>query len=216
MIFSIENVIYCFVMHFVALLGYHAYSNHSKLWLCLYYLISRCILPFWVKLFLYRLYGHEFIGPNGQPSWCIDPILTVVFSTDTDRNLQKDSNFTIDDVIQEDRRNTSDYGKSMMIPFSIYLIISLIYTIIDMALSFAIWSAASVGTPTEPRGRNQALKSLIFVKIVCMNLILVFVLGSGIYMINMGRKYNYGCGPEMEDMQNQFEVSNDGKGLICD
>lgn len=136
--------------------------------------------------------GHEFIGPHGIPSWCINPIHTYL-STDDDS-----LSYQIDEATR--------HGKKMIIPFSFYLIISILYTFLDMSLSLAIWSAASVGTPTEPRGRDQVIRTLIWFKMIAMNIILLGVFGSGIYLISQGRKYNYGCGPDREDVQVAFEV----------
>ena len=96
---------------------------------------------------------------------------------------------------------------NLIISFTYFIIASVLYSIIDIALSMATWSAASVGTPTEPRGRDKALRSVIWIKIVFMNLLLVGVLGSGIYLVAHGRRTNYGC-DEGDDKVRDFEVSS--------
>jgi len=152
-----------------------------------------CILPFWVKLYLYRFHGQNLIGPDDIPSWCLNPLEAYAFSTEE-----------IKDTHQE---NAMKFTTSMLVPFALFLIVSLIYTFLDMGLSLAIWSAASVGTPTEPKGRDKALRSLILIKVVFMNLMIFLVLASGIYLVMAGRKYNYGCGMINDNMVEEFESS---------
>ena len=148
----------------------------------------------------------QYVGPNGQPSWCVDvnPINLITtqvkfidsaFANGTSHSLEDQDNYL------------NEASKNIIISFTFYLAISLIYNVLDIALSLAIWSATSVGTPTEPRGRDTALRSLIWVKFVIMNLLLVIVLGSGIYLVAEGRRTNYGCGEEGDDMVHHFEVS---------
>eukprot|EP01082_Thalassiosira_pseudonana_P012367 g11283.t1 g11283 contig5:520994-523971(-) len=100
-----------------------------------------------------------------------------------------------------------DHGKAMFIPFSLYLVASLFYTFLDMALSLAMWSAASLGTPTDPRGRESILRYLLYAKIIFMNMLLLLLLGSGIFLVHDGRKYNYGCGSDRESVIETFEGS---------
>ena len=69
----------------------------------------------------------------------------------------------------------------------------------------AIWSAASVGTPTQPRGRDNALRSLIWIKVIFMNALLVVVVGSGLHFVAKGRRTNYGCGEDSTDAVETFE-----------
>jgi len=107
--------------------------------------------------------------------------------------------------LEDQDSNLNEASKSIIVSFTFYLAISLIYNVLDIALSLAIWSATSVGTPTEPRGRDTALRSLIWVKFIFMNLLLVIVLGSGIYLVAEGRRTNYGCGEEGDDMVHHFE-----------
>ncbi|KAL7542003.1 hypothetical protein ACHAXR_011417, partial [Thalassiosira sp. AJA248-18] len=138
------------------------------------------------------------------PSWCADieadPLQVIA--------IQSYSNGTwIEYQGDLSGGDLNKVSKNMIISFSTFIIVSLLYGVLDIALSTAIWSAASVGTPTEPRGRDKALRSLIWIKIVFMNLLLVIVLGSGIYLIADGRKSNYGCGGEDSDEVHKFESS---------
>jgi hypothetical protein len=129
---------------------------------------------------------------SGNPSWCrydqIDP-WTLYFTLDGDQL----------EILETGYQNVGDVShgehhvKQMVIPFSLYLIISLLYNALDIILSLAIWNAAAIGTPVEPRGREKALVSMVWIKITFMNLLLLAVLGSGIFLTYTGREYNYGC-----------------------
>jgi hypothetical protein len=88
-----------------------------------------------------------------------------------------------------------------------FLFISAAYTVLDIILSLATWSAASVGTPTEPRGRDASLRWLIWTRVVFMNLLLAVALTSGILFVNKARGSNYGCGDVGVDAAYNFEVS---------
>lgn len=172
------------------------------------HIIQRCIVPFWVKLYLFRLKGRNFVDPDGTPSWCIteaDPLQIIAVQSISNNDTDSDSSNPIENG---DSLSFSDDSKLMIIAFTYFLVISFLYNVIDIALSMAIWSAASVGTPTEPRGRDKALRSIIWLKVICMNLLLAFVLGSGIYLVAHGRKTNYGCGGDANNEKVQyFEVS---------
>mmetsp|Transcript_25683 Transcript_25683/g.55250 ORF Transcript_25683/g.55250 Transcript_25683/m.55250 type:complete len:661 (-) Transcript_25683:16-1998(-) len=153
-----------------------------------------CIIPFWIRLFLFRLHGRSFVAPNGYPSWCQDDLEPI----DTINSLYGNSS-----VSDEERNMSSGPYNYMVIPLTFYLSVSVLYTVLDIALSLAIWSASSVGTPTEPRGRDKVLPPLIWTKTVFMNFLLVVVLTSGIYFVSEGRRTNYGCGED--DALDQFE-----------
>jgi hypothetical protein len=88
-----------------------------------------------------------------------------------------------------------------------FLFISALYTVLDIILSLATWSAASVGTPTEPRGRDASLRWLIWIRVGFMNLLLAVALTSGILFVNKARGSNYGCGNVGVDATYNFEVS---------
>jgi hypothetical protein len=55
--------------------------------------------------------------------------------------------------------------RAMVIPFSLYLTVSLLYNLLDIVLILAIWNAAAIGTPVEPRGREKALVSMQWIKL---------------------------------------------------
>lgn len=139
----------------------------------------------------------QFIGPNGSPSWClendVDPLDMFVIAA---------SNASDTTVAMFEPTH-----KEMIVPFTFFILISCFYNLIDIALSMAIWSAAVVGTPCEPRGRTKALHTVVWIKITFMNILLMIVLGGGIYMVEHGRRSNYGCGHDSDDKVQHFEVS---------
>jgi len=160
------------------------------------------------SILLSPLYSSQFVGPNGQPSWCsndvIDPLNAIFLSTTNIAENTITNQIIIDETGSQTWQNISYEAtkdgrihgapKDMVIPFTFYLIVSVIYTVVDIALSLGIWSAAGVGTPTEPRGRDQALRTIIWLKLIFMNFLLIIVLASGLYFVAEGRRTNYGCG----------------------
>jgi len=165
-----------------------------------------CIIPFWVRLFLFRLHGRnvsslidmclclypvcnvvyklciscvhflvliyptlssvppsllvlrrilfipQFVGPNGQPSWCsndvIDPLNAIFLSTTNIAENTITNQIIIDETGSQTWQNISYEAtkdgrihgapKDMVIPFTFYLIVSVIYTVVDIALSLGI------------------------------------------------------------------------------
>ena len=106
-------------------------------------------------------------------------------------------------------RDNERISETLVDELTLFLGISVVYTLLDFVLSLALWSAASVGTPTEPRGRDGALRGLIWSKITFMNLLLAVALAGGIWFVNEGRNTNYGCGgeEEYEAITERFEQS---------
>lgn len=115
----------------------------------------------------------------------MDPVNAVFIATSVDGNAT---------VAVGEKMSGVHAPKDMIIPFTFYLIVSVVYTVIDIALMMGAWSAASIGTPTEPRGRDKALRTIIWIKIIFMNILLITVISSGIYFVAEGRRTNYGCG----------------------
>uniref|UniRef100_A0A7R9ZAK0 sn-1-specific diacylglycerol lipase n=1 Tax=Pseudictyota dubia TaxID=2749911 RepID=A0A7R9ZAK0_9STRA len=74
-----------------------------------------------------------------------------------------------------------------------YVTSSFAYVVMDMALLVAIWKAASVGTPTQPFGREKFLRPILRFRIVFMNIFLVGLVVIGILMVYFNREDNYGC-----------------------
>ncbi len=134
--------------------------------------------------------SKQFVGPDGYPSWCADDVQFHY-------------------AYRSDQNTVATAPEDMVIPFSFYLTVTVIYTLLDIVLSLATWSAASVGTPTEPRGRDKVLRTLIWIKITFMNVLLLVVLASGIFFVAEGRRTNYGCG-EVNDGNSveYFEVTS--------
>ena len=176
-----------------------------------------CTLPVWVLIFQVRLSGTEMMI-NDQPFWCrsseeVD--LWTLYVSPPVEQLQNVVNGTSFGPIEEDIDDVTKHQlRSMVIPFSLYLTVSLLYNILDMVLSLAMWNAAAIGTPVEPRGRERALVSMIWIKMTFLNLLLFTVLGSGIYLTHAGRVYNYGCSSLHDQAVHHYE-STIWYGLFC-
>jgi len=76
-----------------------------------------------------------------------------------------------------------------------YIFLSLAYTLVDLGLLGAIWSASGIGTPTEPLGRILFLRPLLRFKVVAMNVVLLAVVLAGVLMVHYNRLDDWGCRP---------------------
>lgn len=163
-----------------------------------------CTIPIWVKIFEYRLHGEKLYDSGGRPTWCrdeeIDPWGLYMSPTSINSQTWVDASSVTDDVMKHQMRQ-------MVVPFSLYLTVSLLYNILDIILSLAVWNAAAIGTPVEPGKREPALVSMVWIKIAFMNLLLLTVLSSGVYLTHAGRQYNYGCSPRNANAIENYESS---------
>ncbi len=142
---------------------------------------------------------------GGHPFWCRSDLWGLYLGP-PDAELQLvNSSLNVDEELLDEA--TKHQLPSMVIPFSLYLIVSLLYNILDIVLSLAIWNAAAMGTPVEPRGREKALVSMLWIKITFMNLLLLTVLSSGVYLTQSGRMFNYGCSSLNNQAVEDFESS---------
>mmetsp|Transcript_31919 Transcript_31919/g.65102 ORF Transcript_31919/g.65102 Transcript_31919/m.65102 type:complete len:841 (-) Transcript_31919:700-3222(-) len=93
----------------------------------------------------------------------------------------------------EDRENTKI---ERIDNTGIIIILSFFSVFIDLAWAGAVWSAASVGTPTETTTRDGYLRPLLWSKIFIINLFPAILFSYGIYAVDAQRRNNYGCGDE--------------------
>ena len=98
--------------------------------------------------------------------WCTEdqPLSLLAFNYSS-----SDGSLAVSVGSRGEEEGATAVTEEMMISISSYLIITGVYNVVDVALSLAIWSAASVGTPIEPRGRDVALRGLFMAKIVLMS-----------------------------------------------
>ena len=61
-----------------------------------------------------------------------------------------------------------------------FLILSIVYTVLDLTFSLGIVSAANVGTPTDSGVRDGIMRTLLWVKVTFINLILFGAFSAGI------------------------------------
>jgi hypothetical protein len=97
-----------------------------------------------------------------------------------------------DEVLQ----NIDDY-QVVILSVSTFLMLSIIYTFLDLIVSLSVWSAASVGTPTDPKGRDTIMTSLIWIKVAFINLLLMCTFAAGIAFVVYGRWHNMAVEPRM-------------------
>lgn len=79
---------------------------------------------------------------------------------------------------------------------SAYLLLSLAVGFLDFTLLLAIWSAAGVGTPTQPMGRDKFLRPLLRTKIFVVTFLTLTLVIIGICMVHFFRQISWGCDPE--------------------
>lgn len=160
---------------------------------------NRCITPCWIGLFLYRLEGGVDI--NGKPTWCED-------SFDTDTTSGEDHYDPLSQLEYDDEilRYHDDY-EVVVLSLTSFLLLSILYTFLDVFVGMGIWSAAGIGTPTDPKKRDNIMRSLIWVKVTFINLLLMGTFTAGILFVVYGRQHNYGCGVDSDIGTSIFEVS---------
>lgn len=117
------------------------------------------------------MYVRRIRSHGDLPTWCI----------------KEDSN--------DPAPSTEDANSPWM---TLYLFSSLAHCIADISLLAAIWSAASLGTPTVPMRRDVYLRPLLRIKLFWMNLWLLGLVAFGVMMVQRGRQNNYGCGEEAQ------------------
>ena len=154
------------------------------------------VLPLWVFLYVNKWKGRPI---DQEPEWC-EPSDSLD-GTDTDKqvSLEETETSTIAAVFDDGLfvgdgvdGEVSERQKSRRY-LEAYIFSSFVYSISDLALLAAIWSAASVGTPSNPRGRNLFLRPLLRFKVLGMNALLIALVVIGIGMVYFERLDNYGC-----------------------
>jgi hypothetical protein len=79
---------------------------------------------------------------------------------------------------------------------SIFIWATIIFVFLDFTWILCVWSASSLGTPTQSTGRDGYLRPLIIYKMLAVNVLPIVLLGLGIAKVIDLRKNNYGCGEE--------------------
>ena len=99
-----------------------------------------CLVPLLVKTVLDEINGRDYLM-NGYPIWCsqYQPI--------------KESNLLVmsAQVLEEQRISRNKSGSE-------FTFLSSFFLILDMSWLVMVWVATSVGTPTQPNGRDEYLR----------------------------------------------------------
>jgi hypothetical protein len=82
-------------------------------------------------------------------------------------------------------------------PFVYGMIIAVVYFGINVTWLCMVWSAASIGTPTEPDGRDKYLRPLIIFQLIAGVCFPVILLWFGIDSIGYYREDNFRCGSDV-------------------
>lgn len=102
--------------------------------------IHSCLLPLLIRTFIIRFSGYDLLV-NGYPVWCPqsqsywdDPFLVQTLAEYQERQI---------------RRNRF---------LENFVLMSSVFLAVDISWMVMVWVAASVGTPTQPNGRDEYLR----------------------------------------------------------
>ena len=79
-------------------------------------------------------------------------------------------------------------------PWIYGMVIAVVYCGINISWLCMVWSAASIGTPTEPDGRDKYLRPLIIYQLIAGFCFPVILVAMGIHGVKYYRDDNFRCG----------------------
>jgi len=127
------------------------------------------------------------------PYWCPQyeelkkNMSTPIFADDIAIfNVQSDL-FLSEVSVYEDREGAYIYG----------IVTAVVYFGINISWLCMVWSAASIGTPTEPDGRDKYLRPLIIFQLIAGFCFPVILLAFGIHGVKYYREDNFRCGSDV-------------------
>lgn len=155
-----------------------------------------CLSPLCLHYYLQVVRGED-IYVNGVPPWChqYDASKITLFY---DFELQEQPMTYYNDTVFDYQRITSYERNNFPL---IFVVLAIIYFGADITWICMVWSASSLGTPTETNQRDVYLRKLIIFKMFIGNMYPLLLLIFGIRKVHRIRSNNYGCGdgPEPED-----------------
>jgi hypothetical protein len=97
-------------------------------------------VPLLFKTLFDQFYGRDYLM-NGYPIWC-DQYESI-----------KESNFLVlsVQVLEEQHISRNKFGSE-------FTFLSSFFLILDMSWLVMVWVATSIGTPTQPKGRDEYLR----------------------------------------------------------
>jgi len=137
-----------------------------------------CLIPLIVNSMVERFNGTDLIV-NGKADYC--PQWHEAFDNREDYLVG-----TVDEYRANYDITRSNFGRW-------FLVTAGVYAGVDIGWILAVWGCASIGTPTQPRGRDEYLRSLIFLKFA-INAFPIALLVLGCMRVFQLRDDNYGCG----------------------
>ncbi|KAL7535880.1 hypothetical protein ACHAXR_012207 [Thalassiosira sp. AJA248-18] len=147
-----------------------------------------CLAPLCLHYYLQLIRGED-IYVNGIPPWCHQYDLSNILP------------FFVDDMLQYRvfySGNGTEYEAIMSFERGIFGIefvaLAVIYFAADITWICMVWSASSLGTPTETNQRDKYLRKLIIFKMFVGNVYPLLLLVFGVRKIFLLREDNYGCG----------------------
>eukprot|EP00804_Cyclotella_cryptica_P026509 CCRYP_008141-RB/>CCRYP_008141-RB protein AED:0.08 eAED:0.08 QI:258/1/1/1/0.63/0.5/12/1927/500 len=155
-----------------------------------------CLVPMMMETLVRRIRGGD-LRINGYPKWC------------PQFNLGKSYNFLFETTDEK------EFGGLVITVDRFEMVftwVASIYVFIDCTWIMCVWSAASIGTPTQPIERDKFLRPLIIYKMFAVNVFPILLISLGIAKVVELRQNNYGCGDEEPEF-----YPDDGPiyGLFC-
>lgn len=153
----------------------------------------RCLVPWLVHSLKNKLQALD-VWINGVPYWCpqypqlknaTQGIWFVPQIWEIEKELNLDGNSS---------SSTTNSFFSDDAPQAYGIFIALAYLGINISWLCMLWSAASIGTPTEPDRRDKYLRPLIIFQIIAGICCPVVLLATGINGVQHFRSNNYQCG----------------------
>lgn len=131
---------------------------------------------------------------HSVPSWCgqyhTDEIGLIILDEYKSYPLKYyNENGTIGGEDELESFNRNNFGIAFVFMATIYLAV-------DITWICMVWSAASLGTPTETNNRDKYLRRLIIFKVFLGNFPPLLLLGFGLRKTHSLRANNYGCGED--------------------
>ena len=168
-----------------------------------------CVAPIWLHTYMWK-----FRQGQDDPYWCDTDLTETAVNSDSYQILDWESEDNIDpdvtvpapnqspsnspnisllDLGNEDLVASGKTSEGGQIFLRLHLMLSLLWVMGDIAILCGIWSASSIGTPTQLMGRDKFLRPLLKIKLFVMFPFLALTVVLGIAMVYMNRTINWGC-----------------------
>ncbi|KAL9190050.1 hypothetical protein ACHAXT_007261 [Thalassiosira profunda] len=135
-----------------------------------------CLIPLLISILISRFNGTD-LYVNGLGPWC------------EQYELYTDAEFLVFTVDQYEKYEITRSKFS-----TVFYALASIFMAMDVAWILMVWGTTAVGTPTQPKGRDEHQRKLILFKMFFLNAFPIVLIVTGCLKVNDMRLNNYGCG----------------------